>query len=527
MKLTWHLVQKDLRRLWPALLVFALVLAGQFILGGLLARGIGGLDDRISDFQFYANIAGLLAAILALILVAAIVHEDPLVGSRAFWMTRPISGLRLLGAKTVVLLAAVVALPLLVALPWWLDRHFTAGEIARAASELGVRQLMLVLVALPFALFTETLAGFLLSALAAALSVATIAAAFGALAGSPFPSAHGVEETRGRLIVITLVLGIVATVVHHYRTRRLTRSLVVVGGTAVLALALAAGWRWDWSPLWERPHVESAAARQIQFAIESAHTAPRSAPNNNGVVTIAARAEKVPAGYVLANGSADETWFFADGTTLQRSCRCSIEPPTARATAKTYASAPAPDESATVRFLFPTRLPPSLAQRATAKAPRVAFDFRFLLFRTRPFAELPLQPDSTFAAPNRSVCITRVRLTPQQTLAVETVDTMPRRLAYFSAASCPTIEVRDTVESRTSAMRSVQTREFDIAGVTIRRRSFEYQPPAEWNIIGPSADRSLLRLVVAAYASGETIRRRLEVPKLTVDAEPVVPRKTH
>lgn len=527
MKLTWHLVQKDLRRLWPALLVYALAFGSQLVLGMLLARGFGSLDDIIRDLQLYANLAGLLAAILALILVAAIVHEDPLVGSRAFWMTRPISGLRLLGAKTVVLLAAVVALPLLVAVPWWLDRHFTAGEIARAASELGVRQLMLVLLALPFALFTETLAGFLLSALAAALSVATIAAAFGALAGSPFPSAHGVEETRGRLIVITLVLGIVATVVHHYRTRRLTRSLVVVGGTAVLALALAAGWRWDWSPLWERPHVESAAARQIQFAIESAKTVPRTSPEAGDGVTIAGRAEQLPPGYILASGSADQTWFFANGVTLQRSCPCSIDSPPAGLAKETHSSAPAPGDTTTLRFLCATRLPPSLVLRAATESPRVALDFRFWLLEHRLLGTLPLQPEATLDTGPQSVRITRVRVTSQQTLVVETVETMPRRLARFSAAVYPAIELRASSPRRINATGNAQTREFDIAGVTIRSRSFEYQPPAEWNIIGPSADRSLLRLVVAAYASGETIRRRLEVPKLTVDAEPVVPRKTH
>ena len=92
------IVRKDMRHLWPHILIFA----------GLLA--VGAVTDPT-----YTDIAGsaALSVVWSVALVAcwnltiAVIHEEGLVGDRQFWLTQPYSRARLLMAKALFLVLSV------------------------------------------------------------------------------------------------------------------------------------------------------------------------------------------------------------------------------------------------------------------------------------------------------------------------------------------------------------------------------------------------------------------------------------
>jgi hypothetical protein len=111
MNLTWHIIKKDLRALrWP-LLLWTLLIVMKLGAGALLltADGTEG-DSWILSLDAAAKILAALE-VLSFILVAALVQEDPLVGTTAFWVTRPISGGRLLRAKLLTIVCASLSGP--------------------------------------------------------------------------------------------------------------------------------------------------------------------------------------------------------------------------------------------------------------------------------------------------------------------------------------------------------------------------------------------------------------------------------
>src|ERR1019366_679305 len=79
-----------------------------------------------------AILFGLRVAI-GYLMIAALMFDDPLVGSTAFWPTRPISGPRLLVAKLLGCLLVFGLLPVLVTLPWWLYCGYGIRQVWEAS----------------------------------------------------------------------------------------------------------------------------------------------------------------------------------------------------------------------------------------------------------------------------------------------------------------------------------------------------------------------------------------------------------
>lgn len=134
MRLVWQIVWKDLLRFRWMLVLWAALIASKLVLGASLLWTSGGASmGHFLQVAFVADALQQLERIGALLL-AAVVLEDPVVGNRAFWLTRPISGQRLLCAKFLLMATAFVALPLLVTIPWWLLCGSGGSEIAIAAT---------------------------------------------------------------------------------------------------------------------------------------------------------------------------------------------------------------------------------------------------------------------------------------------------------------------------------------------------------------------------------------------------------
>jgi hypothetical protein len=126
---TWHIFKKDARHLWPEIAVsMALLIA--FARVSLWQWPQGG--ERGSAEQWVDVTAAVLRGLIPLIwaiLIARVVHEDELVGTRAFWLAKPYNRLSLLTAK-VLFVANFLCIPFLV-MQMYLLAH--AGLLNRGA----------------------------------------------------------------------------------------------------------------------------------------------------------------------------------------------------------------------------------------------------------------------------------------------------------------------------------------------------------------------------------------------------------
>jgi len=98
MRLIVLTLTKDVRRLWPVVMFSWLILAA------LAYADRWRADWSVSPTEGWLNL--LLSAVWAC-LAALLVLQDPLVGDRHFWMTRPLRWPALLAAKLILVVAAV------------------------------------------------------------------------------------------------------------------------------------------------------------------------------------------------------------------------------------------------------------------------------------------------------------------------------------------------------------------------------------------------------------------------------------
>lgn len=137
MNLTWHIIRKDLVRFRVPLIAWILLMAARYLVAAEVTGVFGQLSPvwlRQFDLGYPFFFLNLVAdPLIAFFLAAALVFEDPPSGRDPFWVTRPISGLRLFFAKLLGAGLTLVVLPVLVAMPWWWACNFDFAHIIDAA----------------------------------------------------------------------------------------------------------------------------------------------------------------------------------------------------------------------------------------------------------------------------------------------------------------------------------------------------------------------------------------------------------
>lgn len=248
MNLTWHIVRKDVSALrWP-LGFWLLCIVGKLGIGVVLLSASG--EQGIEWFKQMETLAmGLAAAeLLSFVLVAAWIQEDLMVGTNAFWMTRPIAGARLLRAKLLGIGLVFLVAPVLITLPWWLGCNYGPGEIAWAVAETVALHAIVVLLALLWSAVTDGLGRFLmwtLVTLAVVPMMTAVLTYYVARRNSgPLPE---LISARVMVALILVMTGIVVVLVHQYVTRRTWRSIGIVGSTLGLGVLVLAFWPWGWN----------------------------------------------------------------------------------------------------------------------------------------------------------------------------------------------------------------------------------------------------------------------------------------
>jgi hypothetical protein len=233
-----HLIRKDLRAVAIAALIWIGLMSIEVALQltGAAARPLG--PGRSLPLEMMRNVLPFAEILIVALIVSLVVHEDPLVDARAFWLTRPVPRGQLFLAKLTTI-AVVVFTPALVALGVLLaSYHVPAVYMMRAGFELVLWLAFPLLFLTVAATLTSTLTRYLLLLFGAVVATLTV---FGMLEtfGTPAPAGVVFEARLPRSadpapqVTVTLILitGFCA-VLHQVYRRRDWR--VALGGVALV-----------------------------------------------------------------------------------------------------------------------------------------------------------------------------------------------------------------------------------------------------------------------------------------------------
>lgn len=297
MNLTWCLICKEFRYLY-----LLLPLVGWWVLvvgQGLLIGAFAHLPyqppplDMMSEalLTFLAWLVAILKIGLLAVIVSQLVQKDSTVGSTAFWLSRPISGRRLLATKCLFLVLTMILPALLAEVVLFLFHGVTVYDTLRSIPQVVLLQLWVVAVLMMLAAVTPSLSRLILWGVLTVAGLALLQYAFWmalyqlhAYARQSEPgtllrySVEWVRRTRwnsslydsgviGFFLFLLILAGIV--VCHQYLTRRTKRSVVLASSVFPGLLMFLCFWNWDF---WSTEHLPPKAIldpEQVTARIEA------------------------------------------------------------------------------------------------------------------------------------------------------------------------------------------------------------------------------------------------------------------
>lgn len=315
MRLIWHIVRKDFRRLWLPLTLWLVLLLAHT---ALLAMKVGpdASTTAYEGLHYLANTCSVIVAVVGFILAAWIVMEDSLVDTSAFWVTRPISGARLLAAKGLAAFLLLSVLPALVLTPVWLVCGFSFREIWLSAVDLALLQALLSALAFMLAGLTATSGQFLVRAIGAAIILPVyLTYVLGRFAGSKTGISDGVVGSRFWLVLALIIVTPAVLIAHQFLTRRTLRSAAMGGTSLLLMLVVALAWPWDFSPQFLRfaqrnRRTPDPRDQQVELKIECL-TGPSVPPIGLWRIKRAEVGTAVPAGTYVRVDAIEGRWWKA------------------------------------------------------------------------------------------------------------------------------------------------------------------------------------------------------------------------
>ncbi|MBI3884892.1 MAG: hypothetical protein HY302_04085 [Opitutae bacterium] len=240
MNLTLHIIKKDLRRVGPAAVCWAVA--------GLTLLVLGGLGSTTGNY--FADVARIVAsasfAILSLSLVAEMVHEDGLEETTVFWRTRPIAGGRLLVSKLATLLLLLVVVPMVVS---QVAQLFHEGAKSPSAGELGHRVLSIaamVFSCAAVAACTKTLGRYLFAGGLCIAATVALAYWFDQWFVAEAPKIRMQQIAESRMLVVEAFCLACATgvLLSQYLWRNRTLSVALLGLAVIGTAGIVSLWRW-------------------------------------------------------------------------------------------------------------------------------------------------------------------------------------------------------------------------------------------------------------------------------------------
>lgn len=260
MKLLAHFLAADMRRFRLTIAVWVAIVAAATILEGMTPL-VAGQPRAATTVALAATLVWLARVLFLVALVPLIVQTHPLVGSDAFWMTRPIPPRTLLLSKLILLSSLLVIVPLVCDLAFMAFHRVPPGQMTLVALQISLVRSLVLVILMAAAAITVNLAryallgGAVLLLLAVVVSVVTWIAlsridempmmAVVAIDHSSYVEvSRGADQTpalAGSLVFLAAWLALLAV---QYRRRSVTRSVFVGIAGTVLAWLVASAWPW-------------------------------------------------------------------------------------------------------------------------------------------------------------------------------------------------------------------------------------------------------------------------------------------
>ena len=238
MRLIWHSIKKDIRRVAWGLVIWALT-GGCLIAYKQLDVAQHSIWDNLGIVSLFTHTALVFA------LIAAIVQEDGLTGDNEFWRTRPISGARLLAAKVGLIVPVFVIIPTgLTAMQSWVLNHgFNLSALIHLMSAMGV----IILSLMAMAACTKDLGRYVLGGMLCVIGVIFLGPRLVPLIDvEPLPKAMMSRVGLSRIFAIFTLCGFASLFIllNQYLTRRTVVSVGIIATTVVGVILIGSYWRW-------------------------------------------------------------------------------------------------------------------------------------------------------------------------------------------------------------------------------------------------------------------------------------------
>ncbi|MEJ1973157.1 MAG: hypothetical protein WDM96_12060 [Lacunisphaera sp.] len=336
MKFIWHIIRKDILRDRWALLLWALLFVAQTGIGFVMLNKESADRETIPFVQLAAFVLVFLQFVMGYVLVARLVQADALVGTNMFWLTRPVSAARLLGAKALGALLIFGLSPVLLLLPWWLYCDFGWREIGWTAIETVGWQLLMIVPAFLVASLTDDLGRVLLWTLLLVIALVSwivlLQTSFTAILGRDLsPGASGRVYTKLWLSALTFVVGGAVIAAHQYLTRRFVRSVVLAAAGLGLVALIGQVCPWNWAPAigqLNQPEIPSAppeVEEKITFEVLpaqdmtgfEAEAKPGLAARDTSL-NLRMKVQGLPEDLQLGLDELEQTWTWPSGVRIAR-----------------------------------------------------------------------------------------------------------------------------------------------------------------------------------------------------------------
>ncbi len=335
MKFIPYLFKKDLIRLKYLLLVWLLLILAQS------ALAIGGINLAAELLQFQMllplliKLISFLQGLMIIVIVPLIIQDDSIVGTTAFWYTRPISRKGLLFAKS-CMISTILVMPLLIAELFVLAANgATAYHLLLVVPEVLIEKLAFIV---PFVILATLTPKFSRYALVGIIVFAVLVVV--AICKSVIPIflpvlgnyLHNVELFKNPSLgasvdvakdLYVLLIGSVL-IAHQFLTRHTTKTIKYLVVAFLVMTCFTRLWSWDF--LKEVSVVKSSPAMSeplsvdfdTQYLIISDEVRYRKKDVRVKSISIKQRVKGLPVGqFAILRTMADVQMEYPDGTILK------------------------------------------------------------------------------------------------------------------------------------------------------------------------------------------------------------------
>lgn len=250
MTLLAHLVGADLRRSVPLLCAWFAVAILSAVAPCVMPMIAGGNLRVLSSLEVAAALVAIAYPLVLVVLVSHVVHAHPLVGTTAFWMTRPIPPGALLASKLLVLGAAAILAPIAIEAIRMMAHGVPWTEQIGVTADTGLSHALLLAVLMFGAAVTANLLRFVMLIGATLMALAMVLVALAVLIiGGPVPQTlpewSEIPDPTRRVVETGLLMAVAACALTlQYFTRFRARVAIVAIAGAVGAVLMAGAWPW-------------------------------------------------------------------------------------------------------------------------------------------------------------------------------------------------------------------------------------------------------------------------------------------